>query len=463
MKRRLVIFIILGILLGIGTVFANESSPLETLTLEAALDRIEYHSDYQTWLNSVTSVENTIQSIKDKHTIGLDLSGNLLSYTYNLDNETTNIATGAGLSLSKSSLSGTTLTGSLSPTYSISNSGLNTKWTFGLKQAIWPSPSLGNDQITLAIAEQTNDVLAEQQAYMVVNAQLKIEDLYRTAQFAVARVSFAEISLANARLALHVISQKAALGEASEADLIAGQLGVLRAERDLESSTLSAQTAKDNLFAALELEGNYSLTVLDIQGVSGDTVDLNLDQLLANLEHHPLVLHYGYELEKALLDLEAAHELRKPEANLSISFGESNQGNQFQAALSIGYPLLDRNQRVSTLEEHQKSLDDVKQSQANAVENVKRLIEEAARELIKLERDKEIAQLTLRQAELEWTAAKQRHEAGIIDDSALSSAELTLGQAQLSYFESDFRYDLAKRRLSCGIVGDLPGTGGLSR
>ena len=460
MKRGLVILVALGLLLAMGHSSANEL-PLETLTLENALDRVEYHSDYQAWLNSLTSVQDNIKSINDKQAITLGLSGNLLSFTYNFDQETSSTSVGTSLSLSKSALSGTTVSGSLSPTYQIRDSKLNAGWSLGLTQAIWPSPSLSSDRINLAIAKQTDDVLAKQYAYMVQSTQLKVEELYRAAQLALARVSFAEANLATTRNVLHITTQKEAIGEASEADMIAGQLGVLRAERDLESSRESAQAAKNSLLAALDLDGDYNLMPLEVTEFSVVRVDCDFQGLSFDLEQHPLVLHYEYELERAKLDLEAARQASKPEASLSITLGETNRGNEFQASLRIGYPILDGNQRASTLQDRQDGLENVEQSYAEAVENLRSLVEQAVEELAKQARDLEIAQLTLRQAELEFEAARLRHEVGIIEESTLATTKLTLDQAQLSYVENVFRYNLACRRLNYGIMGDLTFAGGV--
>ncbi|HKM42709.1 MAG TPA: TolC family protein, partial [Limnochordia bacterium] len=427
-------------------------------------DRVEYHSDYQAWLASQSSVETSIHSIQDKHLLGLDLSGNLLSYTYNLDNETAIFSVGAGLSLSKSNLMGTTLSGSLSPSYNLTNSNLNTNWSFSLRQTIWPAPSLSSDQITLAIALQNQQVLTEQYIYMVKSAQYKIEELYHSAQLSLERVAFAEVSLENAHLALRITSQKEAIGEASEVDLIAGQLGVLRAERDLESSIASAKTAKENLLTALDLEGDFKLSPLDTLSMFQLEVAFDRSELMSSLQTHPLVLHFEAEIEKARLELEATEELRKPEASLSLSLSEGSgeRGQQLQAAVSIGYPILDRNQRKSTLKERQDNLEDVKEARIEAIQNVENMIEEAVQDLARLERDREIAQLSLKQAELELEAAQSSHQAGILDDGGLVSAELNFDQANLTYCESAFRYYLAEKRLSEGIVGDLP-QGGLSR
>lgn len=459
MKRRLLTLVALGVLLAGGHISAHEL-PLETLTLEDAIGRVEYHSDYRAWQSSLTGVQESIQNINDKQAITLGLSGNLLSFTYNFDQETSSASVGTSLSLSKSALSGTTVSGSLSPTYQIRDSKLNAGWSLGFTQAIWPSPSLSSDRINLAIAKHTDDVLAKQYDYMRQNTELKIEELYRAAQLAWARVSFAETNLTTAHSALRIATQKEAIGEASEADMIAGQLGVLRAERDLESSKESARVAKHNLLAALDLDGDYDLAPLEISGLSVARVDCDFQEFVVDLEQHPLVLHYEYELARAEFELEAASEASKPEASLSITLGETNRGNEFQASLRFGYPILDGNQRISTLQDRQDGLENVEQSLAEAVENLRLLFEQAAEELAKQARDLEIAQLTLRQAELELEAARLRYEAGIIEESALANTKLTLDQAQLSYVESVFRYNLACRRLNCGIVGDLTLAGG---
>ena len=74
---------------------------------------------------------------------------------------------------------------------------------------------------------------------------------------------------------------------------------------------------------------------------------------------------------------------------------------------------------------------------------------------------REIARLNFRQAQLEWEAAEKQYELGTLEEGALNQVRLALRQAQLDYWEACHRHDLAKRRLSQGIGGDL--LGGMSR
>lgn len=466
MKQRLTLFITLLIVLGVSGVTTKASPAL--LTLEAALGRVAHHSDYQSWQQSLESTDDTVQGIRDKHALKLDINGNILSYSYNVDKETSDFSSGAGLTLTKSTLGGTSLTGRVSPSWNLSNGSTSANWSIEVSQAIWPSPRLSSDQITLKAADKTASVLAQQRDYVVMNAQFKIERLYRSAQIAVARVGQAETSLDTAQKNLRILEQKRALGEASELDMINGELAVLRAERDLESARASLATAKRSLFEAIDLTGEYDLEPLDVTELHAAEVVVDLDGLLANVEHHPLVLTHEPELTKASLELEAGLEALKPQANLSVSLKETPQqggqgGTVFQASITIGYPLLDGNQRAKTLENLSDNLEKTRDAYESALESVVRLIHEAEAELEKLSRDREIAGLTLRQAELEWEAAQLQYEVGMIDISALVSAEMRHKQAQLDYFESNYNYNWAQRRLSFGIVGDLTGTGGPAR
>lgn len=461
MKKGLLIFVVFSIFVGVGCLTAADAS-LPTLTLEEALARVESHSDYQTWLANLDEVEDTLQSIADKHSLALDLSGNLLRYTYNFDQESSQLSTGGGISLSKSSLSGTSLSGNISPTYSFKDGELRTTWSLGVEQTLWPAPRYSSDQLTLSVAKGQHDLLQRQREYMVAGARLKIEDLYRTAQLAQMRVAFAETSLENAQTSLTVTKQKVKLGEASEADLISSELSILLAERELESSLSNAQTALDNLLSALDLEGDYQLASLEIELPPTTEIEVDVEGLIAELVNHPLVLASKLELDKAELELKAAQESSKPQANLSINLSESpttqqGGGLSFQAMVSVGYPLLDRNQRNRTLETRAESLDKAEESYQDVLENVRTLIEEAALDLSKLARDEEIARLTLRRAELEWEAVQRQFELGIIEGNLLTNAQMELLRAKLDYWEACHRHSLAKRRLSLGIVGDLPG------
>ncbi|MGI6149965.1 MAG: TolC family protein [Limnochordia bacterium] len=456
-------------LLALSGAAAASPAAASTLTLAEALDRAVYHSDYQAWQANFASTADAVQSILDKHSLGLDLSGTLLSYTYDLDSATARISSGAGLSLSKSNLWGTTLQGRITPTWNISNRSTNTSWSLELTQTLWPSPKYGADQIALQTVHSKQAALLKQEEYVLANARMKIERLYRAAQIAEARAQLALERLAAAQQNLSVVEQKRAIGEASEVDLISGELNVLRAERDLETTQASAAAAKEDLLRAVELAGDYELVPLVLDDLPGDLPEINIDELLANVHGHPLVLQYEVELTRAGRELEAGQAAGRAQASFRLALEEKTPsggqqgGTTFLAAVTIGYPLLDRNQRADTLASLADSLENAEEAYENAVENVVNLILETEAEVKRLERDKQIAWLSLRQAELEWEAARLQHGAGIIDDSALHSAELRLRQAQLDHYESAYNCAWAKLRLSLGLVGDLSGTGGPGR
>jgi outer membrane protein TolC len=438
------------------------------LTLEDVLARVEYHSDYKAWESSLESSTATLQSLLDKHGLALELSGNLLTYSYNLDTESSRLSTGAGLSLSKTNRWGTSVQGRLTPTWDLSKGSAQTSWSLELTQTLWPLPQQGSDQLTLQAAYQTQGVLHRQRDYVVANAQLKIERLYRAAQLAEARVALAEARLGEAIRSLSVLEQKQAMGEAGEADLISGELSVLRAERELEALIASAAAAKANLLKAVDLAGDYQLAPLDLEELPESSGEIDVDALISQAHQHPLVLQYEVELDRAERELEASLAAGKPQASLRVSLGERTaQGGQggttFEAAVTIGYPLLDRNQRENTIKALTDSQEKAEDSYASAVENVVSLIKDGAEEIKSLERDERIAFLTLRQAELEWELAQRQYAAGMIESTTLQSAELRLKQAQLDYYESLWNCAWAKRALNLGLVGDLTGIGGQGR
>lgn len=454
----------LCILLGLTAAVGAEQHP-PVLTLADALARVEYHADYTAWQASLEGTEQTVQSILEKHSLGLDLGGNM-SYIYNMDTENSKIRSGITLSLSKSNLWGTSLEGQISPTWISSEESVKTGWSLVLNQTLWPWPVYREEHMSLETARKTAAVLRAQEDYVLANARLKIERLYRTAQLAEARVALAEERLAEARRSFQVLKEKQVLGEANELTLISGELNVLRAERELEASAASASAAKAALFEAVALAGDYQLEPLHLQAVSHPEVDIDLAGILADVHNHPIVLPYELELAKASRELEAAAAAGKPQASFTMSLGDrsdNQQGTTFTASVTIGYPLLDRNQQENKLKTLTENVENAREAYERAVENVISLIQDAEAEVKTFERDTQIAYLTLRQAELEWEAAKLQHSAGIIDEASLNSAKLRLKQAQLDYYESAFNCAWAKRRLSLGIVGDITGTGGLGR
>ena len=134
---------------------------------------------------------------------------------------------------------------------------MSASWSLSLQQTIWPSPRLSSDGINRVVAEVSKTALEKQRDYVLAGARFKIEELYRSAQLAQARVVLAEAGWRTAQENLQLVTAKVERGEAGELDLISGQLAVLRSERELESAQLAAARALENLLAAVDLAGPY--------------------------------------------------------------------------------------------------------------------------------------------------------------------------------------------------------------
>lgn len=459
--RNKALFLTLSLLL-ITSSFAVASPKTEIFTLEDALNRVNYHSDVEAWKDNLESTEKVLQGFNNKQMIGLNVGGRILSNNYNLDNEYHSFSTSQTLSISKSNLSGTNLNANFTPNWSYNTdpekgSSISSSWSLSLDQTLWPPAKLNSDQISLTIAEQNKSMLERQKNYVLENAKFKIEELYHTAQLGEEKVLFAQESLANAKDILEIAIKKRELDEASESEIVSAQIGVLRAERELEASLKTAKNAKENLITSLDLDGDFELEKIELKDIQRREINLNLNELTKSIETHPLVQHYLVDLRQANLELEATIAAEKPKADLGISFDDKKV---FTAYVTIGHAILDKNQRVTTRESREKSLEDLEEVYKKALEKLVEQIEEADENIQRLERDLEISTLTLRQAQLELDVAKERFEKGIIDQTTLDGAQTKLRQANLDYYEVYFTYDLTMRRLSLGILGDLPLTGG---
>lgn len=459
--RNKIIFLTLCLLITV-TSLGSLSYAKNIFTLEDALSRVSYHSDVEAWSDSITNVDKTIKSITDKHGISLDVGGNILSYSYDVKGETHGVSTGQTLSISKSNLNGTTLGANYSPKWSYSTdpktgSATSSTWGLSLSQTIWPSPKLSSDQISLSIAAKHKNALQSQSDYILANARFKIEELYHKAQLAQEKVQFSQQNLHNAEKALEIIIRKKAMGEAGEFELIGAEIAVLRGKRELEVSLKASETARISLFDAIDLEGDFVLEPLNFYETPKSNVDIDFSELTSNLANHPLVQHYKVDLEKANLDLRATMAAEKPRADLSINF---TNNKTFVASVNIGHSILDKNQQATTLESREEALENLEKAYEKAIEKLRDQVKDAEEDLQKLEQDLEISNLTVRQATLEKRAAEERYAKGMIEQTALEGAETKLRQAQLDFYELSFIYDLTLRRLSMGILGDLPLTGG---
>lgn len=460
--RRIFLVLVLVSLLSFGhNVYAQDY-----FSLNMALEQVESHVDYQNWLKSVNTTEASITAIRDKQKPQLELGGQAVSLMYNLDRQTSTVNVAPSFSFSQRALSGTVLNASLSPSKELAtNKDWIVKWSLSLNQTIWPSPKLSADRLNLQNGQSTLAMLEAQRDYILQNARLKIEELYRQAQLVEARVRFSEQNLRVEQTAYQVTLEKVAIGEASDADLITGRLGVLRAEKELEQALANAQNAKKRLVDALEYAEPMSLQPLELDLILNKMYSVVPEEFQLVLEEHPLLLQRLEDIKKAERDRLAAMEVLRPGASLTLSLGEAQNSTdlQFRASVTISYSLLDGNQKKETVDGRTETLESAVLAYEKELAALEQSVQDAYRNLASLARDLEIAELTLAKADLELQAAQKQFVLGTIDLRALERQELQFNQAQLNHLELSFQYDLTVRRLKGGILGDLTGSGGAGR
>lgn len=437
----------------------------EYFTLAMALDRVEYHSDYQSWLNSTETTRKSIKTILDKQQPRIELDSGqsgIVSYNYNIDKEHSSFMVSPSLSISKTSLHGTSLTTSVTPSKTLQKgTDWRVGWLVSLRQTIWPSPSLSADRIALSNSDKSLVMLESLEEYVIQSALFKIEELYRSAQLIEARVNFAEKNLQAERHGLQVTLEKVAIGEAGDAELITSKLGVLRSEKELELAKANAKNAVRRLQDAIGLEESITLSPLELESLAAYNIhEISSANLAIYVEEHPLIIPLLVDIEKAKLDLLAAEEALKPGASFSFSFSE-NQSNerQLRANFNISYPVLDGGQKNETIQNRTEALDSLSETYEKSIEDLLETKQDLLNNLDSLAREMEINELTALKSNLEFEAALHQYSLGVIDARTLERHEIQLRQAELNYWDSIYQYDLAVRRLNSGILGDLVGLG----
>ena len=423
-----------------------------------------YHPQVRAALRELESLERTLAQREAAYKPTLTLRGEGPGVRWAPGGDTEAFALGVGLSAGLKLPSGLQLNASINSSQREAgtedpDSGLRT--TVSVSYPLRRSAELDADALALREAAVARD--AGRRRVEIARQQARLETLS-----ALREVEAAEALLRLARgayeeaLANHsVVVQQAEIGAATEAQLLAAQLDVLRAEQELMAAERTYQARRSSLLRLLGLTedgvGYRFPSAWDWLAMpdSGAEDEIMAQAVAASVD----VWERQQAVETTALQLAAERERSGLETSLQLSYSASSgQGSQpgWRVGLQASYPLLDGGQRRLNLEAREAAYAQAQEALASAVEQVQDQVADLLFQLEDARRQVEIARLELTRAQLEWTSAQRRLELPVpaATEADVAAARRAVERAEIAWREAVWTYQARWMELQI-LQGDV--------
>jgi outer membrane protein TolC len=196
-------------------------------------------------------------------------------------------------------------------------------------------------------------------------------------------------------------------------------------------------------------------------------VEVDLNKAIAHgLENRMELRQMDIELQRAMHDLIVAGAENEFEASLNLSFGLTGTDPQFTniygspntdrlIALTLDIPLFDWGQKKHHMAASRAQIDTVKLSAEEEIKSIKTEIREAYRNLINQKRQIEIAEKSIKNAELTYAINLERYRNGDLSSKDLQFYQLQLSQQRLSLVQALINNKLALLDLKIRTLWDF--------
>jgi len=217
------------------------------------------------------------------------------------------------------------------------------------------------------------------------------------------------------------------------------------------------------ILLGLELEDMIDVSA-DIQKT---IVEVDLEKAIDHgLENRMELRQMDIELQRAMHDLIVAGAENEFKASLNLSFGLTGTNPQFPGiydspntdrliALTLDIPLFDWGQKKHHLAATRAQIETVKLSADEELKNIKMEIREAYRNLMNQKRQIEIAEKSIKNAELTYAINLERYRNGDLSSKDLQFYQLQLSQQKLSLVQALINNKLALLDLKIRTLWDF--------
>ena len=269
----------------------------------------------------------------------------------------------------------------------------------------------------------------------------------------------------NAMESLEIIQSKVEAGITAPEELYQADITKDNSLAALEDRLMQHQNSLDAFKILLGLE------VEDMIDVSADVqktiVDVDLERAISHgLENRMELRQRDIELQNALHDLIVTGAVNEFRGSLSLSFGLTgtnaklpdiydSPNTDYLVALTLDIPLYDWGQKKHLLAASQARIDTVKLSTAEERKSIKSEIREAYRNYTNQKRQIEIAEKSIKNAELTYAINLERYRSGDLSSKDLQFYQLQLSQQRLSLVQALISNKLALLDLKIRTLWDF--------
>lgn len=323
------------------------------------------------------------------------------------------------------------------------------------------SASLDSD--ALAVREAALSVEGAQRRLEIARQEARAQALsaLRDLETAAARLKLAQEGYADAHRRQDVVAEQAAIGAATEAQILAAELEIMRAEQEMLVAERTYIARRQQLLRLLGLAEDgvrYEFeSAWDWLGMpAAPAVDEAAERAAANSVE---LWERLQAVETARLHLAAERERQGLETSLQLTYNQGLQeaGNQeppyrWTVGLQVSYPLYDGGQRRLALVNREEAVLRAQESLDSAAEQLRAQVQDLLYQLEDARRQVEIARLERRRAEIELLAAERQLTLPVpsATEDAVASARRALERADISWREAVWTYQA--RWIELGIL-----------
>jgi outer membrane protein TolC len=269
----------------------------------------------------------------------------------------------------------------------------------------------------------------------------------------------------NAMESLNIIQDKVDAGISAPEELYQADITKDNSLAALENRLMQHESSLDafKILLGLELE--------DLIDVSADIqkkiVEVDLEKAIAHgLDNRMELRQMDIEIQRAMHDLIVAGAENEFQASLNLSFGLTGTDPQFAniygspntdrlIALTLDIPLFDWGQKKHNLAATRAQIETVKLSAEEEIKSIKTEIREAHRNLLNQKRQIDIAEKSIKNAELTYAINLERYRNGDLSSKDLQFYQLQLSQQRLSLVQALINNKLALLDLKIRTLWDF--------